>query len=438
MSGPAHSPWHGEQAALPGRLLVLLGPLLVLVALTAFIAAGAGFFGWYPREMLTIATGVCGVLLVVACVFLYHTMTERLAARQMLDDAQARVGGIVESAMDAIIAIDEARRIVLFNAAAEQVFRHPRAAVEGKPLEMLIPARFHAAHHGHIERFARTGTTSRRMGEQMVLWGLRAGGEEFPIEASISQHREGEHRLHTVILRDITARVQAEDALRRSREELRELAAAAHTVREQEKSRIARELHDELAQALTALKIDVGWVREKLPNPDPLVAGKLASMQGLLDSTVAATRRISADLRPLMLDDLGLVPAAEWLVQNFTQRTGIACELAIGSADLDLQDPFATAIFRILQESLTNVARHAGATQVEITIDKDDSAITLTVSDNGRGFAPADPRKPGSFGLLGLRERAHLLGGTVALESAPGQGARIEVRIPTPQEQPQP
>ncbi len=429
----AHS--QSEHSAPNGRLFIIFGPLLVLGALTAFIAVGAGLFGWYQGEMLTIATAMCGILLAVSVILLYRGMSQRNVARQMLQSAEARVGGIVESAMDAIIAVDENQKIVLFNAAAEKVFGHRRDDAQGQSLDMLLPARFRASHRGHIENFGRAGTTSRRMGEQLILWGKRQNGEEFPIEASISLHREGEHRIHTVILRDITSRIRADEALRCSREELRELAAAAHSVREQEKSRIARELHDELAQALTALKIDVNWVREKLPDADPLVAGKLASMQGLLDGTVAATRRISADLRPLMLDDLGLVPAAEWLAQNFSQRTGIACELAVGSDDLQLQDPYATAVFRILQESLTNVAKHAQATQVQITIDKDNDTITLTVEDNGRGFSPSDPRKPGSYGLLGLRERAYLLGGAFDIESKPGGGTRIEVRIPIQQEQ---
>jgi PAS domain S-box-containing protein len=426
--------WHEAHGAASGRLAVVLGPLLALTALTAILAGAAGFLGWYEGEMLTIAAGVCAFMLALCMALLFRSGIERRNTRQMLESVEARMGGIVESAMDAIVAVDDSQSIVLFNAAAENVFGYRRTEVIGHKLDMLIPARFHKAHKQHIERFGATGTTSRRMGEQMVLWGLRASGEEFPIEASIAQHSEGDRRIHTVILRDVTARVQADEALQRSREELRELAAAAHSVREQEKSRIARELHDELAQALTALKIDVNWVRERLPEADPQVAGKLASMQGLLDSTVAATRRISSDLRPLMLDDLGLVPAAEWLVQNFTQRTGISCELAIGSADLDLQDPFATAVYRILQESLTNVARHAAASQVEITIEKDAQSIVLTVTDNGRGFTPGNPRKPGSFGLLGLRERAHLLGGSVHIDSVPGRGTRIEVRIPITEE----
>src|SRR4029079_17766750 len=167
---------------------------------------------------------------------------------------------------------------------------------------------------------------------------------------------ESGKRLYTVILRDVTASFEAEEALRRSKDELRELGAAAHMTREQEKSRIARELHDELGQLLTMMQMDVAWCKERKPPDNPAFAGKLDRMETLLKSTIAATRRISSDLRPLMLDDLGLVPSIEWLVENFSQRTGIACELSIGDRDLNLSPEHATAIFRTIQEYVPNAA----------------------------------------------------------------------------------
>jgi PAS domain S-box-containing protein len=363
-------------------------------------------------------------------VLFYQQAAGRRASDAALQSAEARVGDLIESAMDAIISVDESQRIVLYNPAAEKVFLRPRAAVIGQRLNMLIPERFRAAHQEHIGEFARTGATSRRMGDPRVLHGLRANGEEFPIEASISQHSENGRRLFTVILRDVTGRVRAEEALRKSREELRELALVSDSVREQEKSRIARELHDELGQALTALKMDVTWLRGHVPAGDEPLSGKLDDIEALLDGTVAATRRISADLRPLVLDDLGLGPAVEWLVQKFTERNGIPCELELGAPDLELRDPHASAVFRILQESLTNAARHARASRVEVSINVDREAVELSVRDDGRGFSPDDPRKPGSYGLMGLRERAYLLGGEVSIASEPSRGTTIAVRIP--------
>ena len=281
-----------------------------------------------------------------------------------------------------------------------------------------------------MEEFGESGTVSRRMDALRIVTGLRRNGEEFPIDASISQITESGTRYYTVILRDVTARVEAEDALRRSRNELRELGAAAHMTREQEKSRIARELHDELGQALTMLQMDVAWFREKIPADAPGFAGKLDRMEGLLKRTIAATRRIASDLRPLVLDDLGLVPALEWLVQNFAQRTGVPCALAVDDPQLELPGEQSTAVFRVVQESLTNIAKHAQASKAKVELSRDGGTLTVCIEDDGVGFATDAPRKPGSLGLFGLRERASLLSGDATIVSAPGTGTRVQLRLP--------
>jgi signal transduction histidine kinase len=260
-----------------------------------------------------------------------------------------------------------------------------------------------------------------------VLYGKRASGEEFPMEASISQLQTAEGKLFTVILRDITERVRAQ-------EELSQFAAEAHAIREGEKSRVARELHDELAQSLTALKMDTIWLRDNAGGQPAAAVAKLGDMVKVLDTTVAATRRIAADLRPLLLDDLGLQPAIEWLANNFTQRSGIPCEVNVDE-ELELQEPYATAVFRIVQESLANVGKHAAATEVSVLVARTPQAVVLEVADNGRGFATDAPRKPHSLGLMGLRERAHLLKGTASIDSAPGRGTRVQVRIPLHQQE---
>jgi len=343
-----------------------------------------------------------------------------------------RLGSIIESAMDAIITVDESQHVVLFNRAAEEMFGRKREQAIGAPLDDFIPARFRGGHRELVRRFGEGDGQSRRMGTHArVVRGLRGNGEEFPIDASISQVVEGGQRYFTVIVRDVTQRVEQEEALRSSRDQIQVFAQAANTAREQEKSRIARELHDELGQSLTALKIDLGWLREHIPSPSAEVAGKLATMQVLVDGTVAAARRISADLRPLMLDDLGLTAAAEWLTHNFTRRTGIPCELVLGEGELDLPDPYATTFFRVLQESLTNVAKHAQAKQVEATLEREGDVMVLTVSDDGRGFTPGES-PPGSYGLTGQRERAYLVKGEVIVESEPGKGTRVELRVPVP------
>ena len=381
-------------------------------------------------------------------------ITGRSRAEHLLARSEARLRSILDSALDAIITVNQEQHIVLFNAAAEQVFGCAAREAIGAPLDWFIPERFRAQHSAHVHQFGNAGPANRLMAAQRIVTGLRRDGAEFPIEASISHITEGGNKFYTVMLRDITGREQAQAALLRSREELREFAAAASAAREQEKSRIARELHDELAQSLTALKMDLNWISAHLPaaghagaddaagggvgggagdgadSGTQALAAKVAAMHTMLAATVAATRRIAADLRPLLLDDLGLLPAAEWLVQGFRSRTGTACTLDITTPDFELDEPYATAVFRILQESLTNAARHAEAAAVRVTLGKDAGHVSLVIDDNGRGFAITDPRKPASYGLMGLRERVSMLNGELKIDSGPGAGTRIAVRIP--------
>jgi PAS domain S-box-containing protein len=339
------------------------------------------------------------------------------------------VAAIVDSAMDAIITVDRDQRIVLFNRAAEAMFGCARELALGDRLDRFIPARFRDAHRSHIERFGSTGETRRRMGENLMLWALRADGSEFPIEASISHAGETD-RLFTVILRDVTQRKAHEDALRQQQAELRELSARVLEAREEEKTIIARELHDELGQLLTALKLDLDWLRERIAPGD--IAQKAAQMNAVLDRTVTSVRRIAADLRPLMLDDLGLADAAAWLVEDFETRSGIRCTLDKPEDDaLDgIQRDVATTVYRALQESLTNIARHSGAKSAWVLLQIEEGALRLEVEDDGRGMPPAAQPGNRSLGLKGMRERVHYHGGLLEVGGAPRGGTRVKVSVP--------
>jgi PAS domain S-box-containing protein len=352
------------------------------------------------------------------------------AAEARLREGEARLHAIVQSAMDAIITVDAQQRVVLFNGAAERMFGATAGQAVGAPLANFIPERFRRAHGEHVERFGRTGETARRMGRQQALWALRADGTEFPIEASISHATVGGEQFFTVIIRDITARLAADAEIERSHAQLRSLAATMHEVREAEQTRIARELHDELGQALTALKMDVDLLESMSPPGRAGLLERTAAMRGLLDFTVQTTRRISADLRPLVLDDLGLGAAAEWLVQQLRSRAELACELSIDAPLGDLEEPYASVIFRVMQESLTNVAKHARASQVELRLEREGAWAVLTVRDDGVGMGPDDESKPRSFGLRGIRERVLVLGGEVRIVSRPGGGTTLVVRVP--------
>lgn len=257
------------------------------------------------------------------------------------------------------------------------------------------------------------------------FFGPRIIGKDLPMDGSIFQLKPVEKKLFDRPLKNLAQLAWIHD-------ERGAFAAAANSIREEEKTRVARELHDELAQPLTALKMDAIWVRDSIVQAPEAAAARLGEMVEMLDHAIAATRRIASDLRPLLLDDLGLVPAVEWLVSKFIQRSGVACTLAVDET-LELPEPYATALFRIVQESLANVAKHAGASEVAVTIERSRGMVTLAVRDNGCGFSPAVPRKPQSLGLLGLRERAQLLKGKIVIESAPGKGTRIEVSFPLQQ-----
>lgn len=349
-------------------------------------------------------------------------------------ESQLRLQGIVDSAMDAIISIDESQRITLFNRAAERIFGYAAAEVMGQPLTRLMPDRFHARHPTHVEGFGHTGVSSRPMMSQRIVSALRKGGEEFPIDASISQSSLGHGRIFTVILRDVSIRERTQRELAQAREDLREISVASRTAREQENSRISRELHDELGQNLTSLKMDLAWLESNTPADDERLRRTLAAMRSVLDSTVAATRRISADLRPLMLDDLGLAAALEWLAEETGRRHGFVVDLAIDERSAALGEPLVSQVYRIVQESLTNAGRHAAARHVRVHVRAIGPEIHLDVQDDGRGIAPEDLRKKGSFGLLGIRERVYILAGSVEMRGEPGHGTAIHVRLPIPEE----
>lgn len=342
---------------------------------------------------------------------------------------EARLLGVIRSSMEAIITIDENQRIVMFNPMAERLFDCPAADAIGTSLSRFVPERFRAGHEAHVRQFGVTGVSDRQMGGRRILYGLRATGGEFPFEASISQFGDENGKLYTVMLRDISAQVAAERSLQRSHEELRELSANLLNIREEEKSRIARELHDDLGQQLTALKMDISSL-ELSAGTSAEARAQLRGMQRLIDATVASMRRIAADLRPVMLDDLGLVPAIDWLAIDFTNRYGIDVERRIDARHTIFSRDGATAVFRIVQEALTNVARHAQATRVDLALYLEGDRCILRIADDGIGAHERADAGRKSFGLIGIRERAHGLDGSVSIESGIGQGFAVTVTFP--------
>lgn len=238
------------------------------------------------------------------------------------------------------------------------------------------------------------------------------------------------YRYNAALTREIAERKVIEEDLRRAEERLRAFTAHIESVREDERTRLAREVHDELGQALTGLKMDLSWLEKRFPKEPEEAAGRMKSMFRLVDATIQSVRRISSALRPQVLDDVGLIGTLKWQAREFQVRTGIRCKVDLPAEDLALDPAQSTAAFRILQEALANVARHAGATRVDISLRVDTDHFILKIVDNGRGVSEADLRNPKSLGLLGIRERAFLLGGKVDIEGKGGKGTMVSLSIP--------
>lgn len=228
-----------------------------------------------------------------------------------------------------------------------------------------------------------------------------------------------------------TAELQeAVSQLENSRAQLLLLAQHEQTRREEDRARMAREIHDELGQALTGLKMDLAWLQKHVGHTQKAVLQKFVEMSGLVDTTIQDVRRLATELRPGMLDDLGLVPAMEWQLQEFQKRSGIQCRFTSSLEELALDAEETTVLFRILQETLTNVARHAGATEVEVSLDEEQGYMRLRVQDNGRGITESEVQDSRSFGLLGMRERVLLRSGEFCIQGTPGRGTTVVIRLP--------
>lgn len=232
-------------------------------------------------------------------------------------------------------------------------------------------------------------------------------------------------------------RRRAEEQLQQSQDRLRNLTARLESVQEEERTRIAREVHDELGQALTAVKLELSRLRDQLPQAPLSLVDTLQSIYALVDTTIQSVRRIATELRPVVLDQLGLVPAIEWQAREFQSRTAIQCTLDIYLRSVSLSQAGSTAMFRIFQEILTNVARHARASAVNINLQEQAGALVLEVRDNGRGVTDAELSNPKSLGLVGMRERALLLGGETTIKGTPGKGTTVKVRIPLDERRPE-
>ena len=306
--------------------------------------------------------------------------------------------------------------VTMFNATTQeellgktpaQFFAHDLASAKERWSEFFDRGNLHT----ETDERRLDGTPLRIEGDYMVIYDAR-----------------GRIAGHFGIQRDVTDRHRSGEEVRASQQQLRALAARLEKVREDERTGIAREIHDELGQALTGLKLDIAWMKHRLPRDHEMMA-QCGSIIERIDRTLTAVRRIATELRPSVLDQLGLAAALEWQGQEFGARTGIEVdmELMVGGT---ISDDLGSSAFRILQESLTNVARHAKATRVIIRLAQSPALLTLEVSDNGVGLSPEELEGTMSLGLIGMRERALACGGEFSISGKPGRGTTVFLRVP--------
>jgi PAS domain S-box-containing protein len=398
-----------------------------------------------------------------------HDITSRRKTERALYESQAKLHAIIETAMDAVVQLNEHGIIIDWNTRAEKIFGLKRKEAIGKSLvETVIPEAQHAAYKENAMKFV-DGEEGAVRHSHFEIEAKFRDGQEFPIEVSITTLTDGEGRSeYCVFMHDITDRKKSENALRRARielenrvfertaelvranrrlnaeiaertqaqgalqqsqEMLRQLVAHQDRIRETERKRIAREIHDELGQHLLVLRIDVTMLG-RTESEHPKISEKVELILQHIDETMRSVRAIINNLRPSVLD-LGLYAALEWQAEEFQRRSGIICELIAGDEDMELDDSIATVLFRILQEALTNVLRHAKATYVKIELFLEPGCLVMTISDNGIGMQQAKKSEQSSFGLVGIRERLYILGGELYIDSS-NEGTVLTVSVPIP------
>lgn len=371
-----------------------------------------------PRSAAWLALGFIGG----------HFLGRRLAAAPAADAPSAPEHQDVRHASEAVISADETNLILSASAAAAAMFATTVEDMQGKPMSRFIRA---PAGTGKTPPdYFRSGTgRAGRRATDFAVTGVRASGQLFPIDGSLSSAARDGKTIYTIVLRDVSDRHMVQQKLARSHNQLRQLSGALQTIREEERAHIARELHDDLGQLLASLRMDLTLLQKANGNkPDNLRLMK--GMEENLLAAIASLRRIATNLRPRSLDEGGLFFALQGLRDDFVERHAIPCTLYADESELRLDDTASTAIFRIVQEALTNIARHADASNVTMNLYRLNGDLLITIRDDGRGIKAEDMEKAESLGLVGMRERVWALNGEITISSDEPPGTRIDIVLP--------
>ncbi|MFH2012496.1 MAG: PAS domain S-box protein [Pseudomonadota bacterium] len=357
-----------------------------------------------------------------------HDITERKQIEDALQSSEERFRTLAENAPDIIYTTDRNGVFNYTNPAFGKILGYSTEDVIGKTVLDFAEGE---GTRDYINLFKQVRDKKETVrGVYGELRHKDGSIRLFEISASPNFNPRGKTTGVVGLLKDITKQKETEDRLRESREQLRNLSVYLQSVREQERKNIAREIHDELGQMLTALKMDIFWLKKRLPKDQKILIDKTESIIQTVDSSVKVTKKIISDLRPGLLDDLGLTAAIEWQAEDFQNRTGIKCIVSIEPEEMVLNEEYSTTLFRIFQEAMTNIARHANATKVDISLTEESGSILLKVNDNGNGINEKQIFSPNSFGLLGIRERVYALGGKVQIKGYPGKGTMLIAEIP--------
>ncbi|MBI3806853.1 MAG: PAS domain S-box protein [Nitrospirae bacterium] len=355
-----------------------------------------------------------------------------VTARRQASEMMQRQADIIEQIQEAVISLDMAGHVMSWNRGAEKMLGYSVKEVLGKHISFIYPEE----DREYLEREILGPVKAKGTHQVEVCRRTKSGALSFAqLALTLLRDNTGSPIGIIKYSMDITDRKRVQEALLNSRNQLAALAVRLESVREEERTRIAMEVHDVLGQALTGLKLDVAWVHKRITESSDsawhaAVLTRLDSARELLDSTIQSVRDIATTLRPGVLDEIGLEAAVEWQGREFQHRTGIACNTTIRPRNMALSPEQSTALFRILQEILTNVARHAQATNVQIRLEQSGEHVSLQVRDDGRGITGVEQSGPRAFGLLGMRLRAQQQGGTFDIQGTAGTGTTVTVSIP--------